>query len=409
MKLIMDDIHLETLAEVREFLRGSLKLVLRLETLIEKYDFIDEKVATFNYPSLSKSDKRIVVLYLKKFTGYKRAQLFRLIKRAVKGKLVKKDYVRTSGYHRLYTPADIKLIEKTDEAHLRLNAHATHEIMRREYALFHHLEFKNVANISISHIDNLRKSNCYKASWVNGTKARIIAIGTTTKPETNNCPGSIRIDTVHQRDVYFINAVDEITQWEIVACVPKISEAFLLPILELLLNQFPFIVFNFHSDRGVEFINAVVARLLTKLFIEQTKSRSRHCNDNALVESKNGSVIRKNMGYQHLNQNLANKMNEFYQSYFNPYLNFHRPCGYVTAVKLDFKGRERNIYGQYTTPYEKLKEISEANKTNFLKPGQTFAKLDIIAYQMSDNEFASTMRKRQNELFELNTFMEHNR
>ena len=166
-------------------------------------------------------------------------------------------------------------------------------------------------------------------------------------------------------------------------------------------------ILNFHSDRGSEFINKVVAKLLNKLLINQTKSRSRHCNDNALIESKNGSILRKNMGYFHINKGLVGQVNEFYLTHFNPYLNYHRPCGYVTEVRRDGKGRERKIYGQYTMPYEKLKEVSLALKKNFLKPGQTFAKLDIIAYCESDNEFAKTMREKQNELFRKNTLLEH--
>ena len=248
----------------------------------------------------------------------------------------------------------------------------------------------------------MRKGKTYTASWVNGTKSREIPIGTTMKPETNNSPGSIRVDTVHQRDIYHINAVDEITQWEIVVSVPLIAESSLLPALTLLLDQFPFTVFNFHSDRGSEFVNRIVAHLLNKLLITQTKSRSRHCNDNALVETKNGSVIRKNMGYMHMDHGVANKINMFYQIYFNPYLNFHRPCGYVTETKVDHKGRERKVYGQYTTPYEKLKEVSTVEDTQFLKSGKTFEELDTIAYKMSDNDFAKVVRKKQNELFELN-------
>ena len=195
------------------------------------------------------------------------------------------------------------------------------------------------------------------------------------KPEPNNAPGSIRVDTVHQRDVYYINAVDEITQWEVVVCVPVIAESCLLPALQILLDSFPFVIFNFHSDRGSEFINRIVAHLLNKLLINQTKSRSRQCNDNALAETKNGSVIRKNMGYGHMDKKIVATTNTFYQTYFTPYLNFHRPCGYVTETIRDHKGRERNIYGQYTTPYEKLKEVSASQNKNFLKPGQSFEKL----------------------------------
>ena len=210
---------------------------------------------------------------------------------------------------------------------------------------------------------------------------------------------------MHQRDVYHINSVDEITQWEVAVCVPQISEEYLYHALQLLLKQYPFHIFNFHSDRGSEFINKIVARLLNKLLIHQTKSRSRHCNDNALVETKNGSVIRKNLGYFHINKGLTGEFNNFFEHWFNPYLNYHRPCGFVTEVITDFKGREKKVYGQYTTPYEKLKEISEEQDENFLNPGFSFDDLDKIAYNMSDNDFAVLMRKQQNELFDINSLL----
>lgn len=402
MHIIMEDMHIETIDQIQVFLSGAKKVVLRLGTIEEKYRFIDDTVDRLEYGGRKKKEKRVIIRYLKKLTGYKHTQLFRLIDRSLVGNLVRKPYVRKMDYQRIYTSSDIKLLEKTDELHLRLNAHATHEIMRREYVFFHHPEFAKLSGISVSHIDNLRKRPAYTASWINGTKSREVPIGITMKPEPNDAPGSIRVDTVHQRDVYHINAVDEITQWEVVVCVPVIAESALLPALQQLLDQFPFVVFNFHSDRGSEFINRLVAHLLNKLLITQTKSRSRHCNDNALVESKNGSVIRKNMGYWHMNHGIADTTNAFYQTYFTPYLNFHRPCGYVTETLVDHKGRERNIYGHYTTPYEKLKEVSIAQGKQFFKNGQSFEKLDTIAYKVSDNEFAKTMREKQNELFELN-------
>jgi len=398
--------RLNDIKQLEAFLQGTQKLVISLSSIEDKYRCIRETIKRFSYRTCKRSEKRVVFLYLKKLTGYKKVQLYRLIKRALDGSLKRQTYQREN-IHCVYTRGDIKLLEKTDELHFRLNREATREILRCEYAIFGHKEFEKLSGISSSHIDNLRKTNSYKTTWVNGTKATVVPIGKTMKPEVNNMPGSLRIDTCHQRDVYHVHAVDEITQWEIVICVPAISEAYLKPALELLLEQFPFVIFNFHSDRGSEFINYVVAGILNKLLINQTKSRSRHCNDNALIESKNGSVLRKNMGYFHINKGLVGEVNIFYLEYFNPYLNFHRICSFVTGVKRDGRGRERKVYGQNTTPYEKLKEISKQQKKDFLKPEQSFEKLDIIAYQMSDNEFAKIMRKKQNDLFQKNTLLEH--
>src|ERR1700716_2874907 len=123
----------------------------------------------------------------------------------------------------------------------------------------------------------------------------------------------------------------------------QIGEAWLLPVLEAMMKQFPFNLRGFHSDNGSEFINHTVARLLDKLLVEQTKSRPRHCNDNGLVESKNGAVVRKHMRYGHIEAAHAEAINEFYREYFNPYLNFHRPGG-VPEVVTNSKGKQRTTH-----------------------------------------------------------------
>ena len=96
---------------------------------------------------------------------------------------------------------------------------------------------------------------------------------------------------------------------------------------------------------------AAVARLLNKLLIEQTKSRPRHSNDNGLVETKNGAVIRKHMGYGYLDAAHAEPLQHFYTAHFNPYLNYHRPCAQA-EVEVDDKGRKRCFYRRYQTPLE---------------------------------------------------------
>ena len=398
MQISMDDSRIGNLTELKAFLTSSKRMVLKMETINEKYKFINKVIKRFKYQKLLRKEKHIVLVYLKKVTGYKKAQLLRLVKRVLKGDLKRTVYVRQNP-HIIYGLEDIKLLETTDALHRRLNSAATKEILRREAELFRHNNYSRISKISTSHINNLRHSNTYREFWVNGTKAREVPIGKTKKPEVNNRPGSIRVDTVHQRDVYHINAVDEVLQWEVVVCVPLISERYLLPALKRLLSQFPFIIFNFHSDRGSEFINKLVAKLLNKLLIEQTKSRSRHCNDNALVESKNGSVIRKNMGYTHINFKAAEIISNFYEKWFNPYLNYHRPSLFVTETIKDRKGKEKKVYGEAAMPYEKLKEISKTKKKDFLKEGITFEKLDIIAYQYSDNQYARIMRMKEKQLF----------
>jgi len=244
------------------------------------------------------------------------------------------------------------------------------------------------------------------------TRPAVSSIGERAKPDPKGQPGYIRLwrdyirlDTVHQGDpsgykgVCHINAVDEIVQWEILASVERISEAYLVPVLGSMLFQFPFVIHGFHSDNGSEFVNHIVARLLNKLLIRFTKSRPRHTNDNGLVETKNGSVVRKNLGYSYIPQACAELLNVYHQDYLNPYINFHRPCFFPVSV-IDHKGKVKKIYPyeEVMTPYERLKSLSQTE--SYLRPDITLENLEAIANQMSDNHFAERMVKARSNLFQ---------
>jgi transposase InsO family protein len=229
-----------------------------------------------------------------------------------------------------------------------------------------------------------------------------VSIGERRRPEPNGRPGYLRVDTVHQGDldgskgVYHINAVDEVTQWEVVGAVAQISEAYLLPVLIAMLEQFPFRILGFHSDNGSEFINHRVAELLNKLLIEQTKSRPRHSNDNGLAETKNGAVVRKHMGYTHIAAPHAAAIETFYEEHFNEYLNYHRPCGVPERV-ISAKGKEKMIYRWYATPWEILRQLPDL--ATHLKDGVTVEKLEAQARAMSDTMAAEEMQKAKQKLF----------
>jgi transposase InsO family protein len=213
------------------------------------------------------------------------------------------------------------------------------------------------------------------------------------------------VDTVHQGDwewtkgVYHINAVDAVTQWQVVGCASKISEAYLLPVLRAVLQQFPFVILGFHSDNGSEYINHRVAQMLEKLHTEFTKSRACRSQDNALVEGKNGSVIRKLIGYGHIAGEHSEAIGEFYAQHLNPYLNFHRPCGFAT-VSLDDRGKRRRQYKSedYRTPFEKLKSLERVEQ--YLKPGMSLPQLEREAMAMSDTACARRMNIAKSKLLQ---------
>ena len=402
----MNDGQLQTVEQVRGFLEGSEVVEFKGLTTKERYCWIEEVLIRFKYHRLKRGEKGVIRRYIQKVTGYSRSQVSRLIAEYKRTGRLKKTEYRRHRFPRKYTPSEVELLARTDELHGWLSGPATKKIMEREHEVYGHSEFGNISLISVAHLYNLRRSNTYRniARRFTKTKPVVSRIGERAKPDPKGQPGYIRIDTVHQGDlngekgVYHINAVDEITQWEIIASVERISEAYLVLVLESMLAGFPFITRGFHSDNGSEFVNHVVAKLLNKLLIRFTKSRPRHSNDNGLVETKNGSVIRKQLGYAYISQRCAELINEFDRDFFNPYINFHRPCFFPVAT-IDPKGKVKKTYPyeEVMTPYEKLKSLPQAE--SYLRPGVTIEGLSAIANQMSDNQFAERMVKARSNLF----------
>ena len=406
MTITMNDSHIISIAQIKRFLKVDQAIKFKVVSKQELYQWMNDVLTKFRYFSLKKKDKGIVKGYIIKMTGLSKSQAGRIIAKKRKfGKALPNSTARHK-FESMYGPSDIARLIETDNLHKRLSGPATKKVLQREYDRFDRQEYQRIKNVSVSHLYNLRETRQYRSHSLTVKKTIPVqsSIGVRMKPKPNGRPGFLRVDTVHQGDldkkkgIYHINIVDEIVQWELVGAIEKISEFYLKPLLEGLLEQLPFQVINFHSDNGSEYVNKVVAALLNKLTIQQTKSRARHCNDNGLVECKNGAVIRKHMGYVHIPQTFAQAVNQFYEQHFNVYLNFHRPCAFATIIT-DKKGKQRKVYKQedYDIPYEKLKSLDNAEQC--LKQGVSFEELDKIAYTMSDNQFAAKMQKAKEELF----------
>lgn len=402
----MKHLPIGSISQIDKFLKDNKEIELEIISVREKYEFIRTVLVKNRYRNLSKKDKSLVSRYLRFFTGYSKGHLKKLIKKWKSGLLFYNPTRNRNKFSFKYEPADIALLIKTDIAHNHLSGPATKKILKREFEVFDKIEYENISKISIAHIYNLRNNNLQygssQAKFFKRTQATQINIGIRRKPEPDGKPGYLRVDTVHQGDlngkkgVYHINLVDEITQFEMIATIPQICELYLKPVVEEILKLFPFAIYEFHSDNGSEYINHAVVEMLNKLHIELSKSRSRHSNDNALVESKNGSIIRKFYGRNFINQKYAELINDFNKEYLNTYLNYHRPCGFAEDI-IDSRGKVRKKYNKWIIPYEKLKSLENAKQ--YLKPEFSFDELDKIAYAKSDNDFAEEMMKEKDKLF----------
>lgn len=405
----MNESKLQTIEQIREFLTGASDVTFSIPSNESRlHDFIVTVIRRFRYFSLAKGHRGVLFTYMRRLTGYSRQHLSRLVAQYRDTKSLKAlTRASRTSFARKYGPAEISLLAQTDSWHDTLSGPATQVLLIRAFTRFGDLRYALLSQISVSHLYNLRASEPYRKErlvW-HGTRPSAVSIGIRKAPAPQGLPGYIRIDTVHQGDldgvkgVYHINAVDIVTQWELVAAVEQISEAFLLPVIALLLEGFPFVVRGFHSDSGSEYINHKTAQLLDKLLVEFTKSRPRQTNDNALAECKNGAIIRKLMGYGHIPQIHATAINRLYAETLNPYLNFHRPC-YFAVDKIDSKGKIRKTYphDQIMTPWERLKSIPEHE--HYLKTTVTSASLEHEANAMSDNTAAQRVQKARKLLFQ---------
>jgi hypothetical protein len=400
---------LQTIEDVRAFVAGSQVVDFEIPAREDAHRFVAEVLRRFGYPRCRRADKGVLRAYLMTVTGLSRAQLSRWIRQFREtGRVRDRRDAPVKPFARRYTDADRRALADLDALHGQLSGPATRRLCQRAWEMFGETRYERLAGISTGHLYNLRHSLGYQRRRGHFEKTRPTGtpIAERRRPEPRGQPGFLRVDSVHQGDldggkgVYHINIVDAVTQYEFVGSVPRITEAFLLPLLEVLIHAFPFVVQGLHADNGSEYINYLVAAMLEKLRVtEFTKSRARQTTDNALVESKNAAIVRKHLGHGHIPAHFAEALDDFNQNVLSPYLNYHRPCLFATE-HVDTKGKIRKTYPAHliATPYEKLKSLPEA--TRYLKPGVDFDALDALAYRMSDNEAARQLNKARAELFQ---------
>ena len=404
--------RIRTLDDIRAFLDGSEAADITPHGREAAYAFIERALVRFRYHlGLSRAGKGLVREFLAKVTGYSDSQLSRLIARQRRTGRIRDHRLRPPArpFATVYTTADAVLLAEVDEAFGQLSGPATKRILWRQYHVFGDERFKRLVGISNGHIYNPRGRRAYRSARTTfrATRGAISSIGKRRRPRPEGRPGFVRVDTVHSGDrdgekgAYVINMVDEVTQFQQLAAVPRITEHFMVPVLAALVGAFPFRVLGFHADNGSEYINHRVAAMLNKLHVEEfTKSRPRRSNDNALVESKNGNVVRRWLGHSHIPEHLAPPANAFLRDFLSPFLNHHRACLFAVEVE-ESNGRRRRKYPQelVMTPYEKLGSLPAAD--GFLKPGITFEQLDAVAHAATDLEAAQEVQRARKALFRL--------
>jgi hypothetical protein len=185
-------------------------------------------------------------------------------------------------------------------------------------------------------------------------------------------PGCLETDTVaHCGDqnvgqyIHSYNFVDIATSWsEQVACM-GIGETATIKSIKQVRDRLPFKVNSIDCDNGSEFINWHLMRYCQKEAINFTRSRPYKKNDNAHVEQKNNTAIRKMVGYGRYDTTASlDILNQLYAGPLRLYLNYFQPTR-KRKIKLQDKssGKTTKFYFEAKTPYQRIMECSTVDES----------------------------------------------
>ena len=147
--------------------------------------------------------------------------------------------------------------------------------------------------------------------------------------------------------------------------------------LELIRRRLPFPLLGLDSDNGSEFINDELIRYCDQEHITFTRSRQGRKNDNAYVEQKNWTIIRRLVGdARYDTQRQVDQLNTLYATY-RLYVNHFLP-----VTKLVRKVREgsktKKIYDAPKTPYQRVLDSDQVGSADKRRLRATHTNLDLV-------------------------------
>lgn len=340
------------------------------------------------YKKAPKKEKGIILTELVRLTGYNRSYArFALRKPPVKRKV--QERTKVSKYQVIYKPLRrLWVISNFACGQLLVSAipDLLEQLVKFDEIKVTKKEEKLLLKISSATINRLLKPDRKRLEIKgrSGTKP-----GTLLKhqipvriftPWDEQAPGFLEIDLIAHCgesliDTYIntLDAVDISTTWTEKQALMGKGERLTVKAFEALEKRFPFRILGIDSDNGSEFINWHFLRLTQERKITFTRSRAYRKNDQAHVEQKNFSTVRKIIGYRRLEtEKQLTILNRIYKL-LSDYLNFFLPT--LKLVRKETIGSKvKRIYGKPKTPYLRILEhpdIPEDIKTNLRKKYQT--------------------------------------
>jgi len=219
----------------------------------------------------ARSDPRL----LSKVTGLSLAQITRLIRAYRETGVVEAKGIPRRACDQ-YKRADIALLAEVDRAHERLSGPATQRILKREHGEFGQEKFARLRRspfrtcttcVTVPPTGRWRRVRGDASQP--GVYRRTSAAGARTGGLIPAC-GHGTQGTGTTRKACTTSTPSTRSRNGNGGLRSRITEQFLLPVLEAILHQFPFRIWVFHSDNGSEYINHQMAEMLEKLLAEFT-------------------------------------------------------------------------------------------------------------------------------------------
>lgn len=164
--------------------------------------------------------------------------------------------------------------------------------------------------------------------------------------------------------------------------------------LDAIQKKLPFTMLGAHPDTGSEFINWVLVAWAKENYVELTRSRPNHKNDNAYVEQKNGHIVRRFLGYTRLDcRRVIALMNEMYDV-LDLYLN-HFVSSKKCLEKTRMGSKYKKVYDKAQTPCQRVlahPNVSEEVKEKLSKEHSTLnplilkRKVDTLIQRVFDTQ-----------------------
>jgi len=224
--------------------------------------------------------------------------------------------------------------------------------------------------------------------------------GLITNWDTNEL-GFMEMDTVAHNGgdpsgefIYSLDMVEISTGWSEQRAVLGKGEKGVVDKVNNVKNTVPFDIYGLDSDGGSEFINWHMVKYCKNKEIYFTRSRPAMKNDNAYVEQKNYTHIRKWLGYSRYDtEKQLNMINNLYENELRLFNNFFRPVMKIESKEKINNSVCRKKYDIAKTPYQRLMESNQISRKIKQKLEKLYLSLNPVQLKKAIDEKIKNIRK----------------